>query len=108
MAKKKQTRKKSVEVSGNGEHSVFWPLAGAILLFVVALFLLLGGFGTGGPLPQKLFEGAYWTFGWAAYLTAPAFVYWGAYKFTNEDRRMPLAKLLGLLAIIFFTSAWLF
>jgi DNA segregation ATPase FtsK/SpoIIIE, S-DNA-T family len=109
MAKKKQTRsKKSVEVSGDSEHSVFWPLAGAILLFVVALFLLLGGFGTGGPLPQKLFEAAYWTFGWAAYLAAPAFVYWGAYKFTSENRRIPFGKLLGILAILFFTAAWLF
>lgn len=107
MAKKKQTRKKAVEAEPS-EHSGFWPLAGAILLFVAALFLLLGGFGTGGPLPQKLFEGAYWMFGWAAYFTPVALIYWGVYKFTSEDRQIPLGKLLGMLAVLFFSAAWLF
>jgi hypothetical protein len=59
MAKKKKSnrRKKEEEVT---ERSVFWPMAGGILLCVVALFLLFGGFGTGGPLPKGMFNGAYW------------------------------------------------
>ena len=56
MAKRK-TRKKAPEPV---ERSPFWPLTGAILLFVLALFLVLGGFGTGGPLPKGMFDGAYW------------------------------------------------
>jgi S-DNA-T family DNA segregation ATPase FtsK/SpoIIIE len=67
---------------------------------------LLGGFGTGGPLPINLFHGAYWTFGWAAYLAPVALVYWGVYKFSAEDRRIPLSKLLGMLAVLFFASGW--
>lgn len=104
MAKRKQTRRKKVEVS---EPSPFWQLTGAILLFVVALFLLLGGFGTGGPLPKSLFQGAYNVFGWAAYLLPGALVYWGVYKFTAEDHQIPLSRLLSMLGVLIFSAGWL-
>lgn len=74
---------------------------------LAAVFLLLGGFGTGGALPVNLFHGAYWAFGWAAYLTPVALVYWGVYKFTSEDRQIPLGKLFGMLAVL-LSSAGLF
>ena len=56
-----------------------WPLAGGVVLCVLALFMLLGGFGTGGSLPVGMFKGGYWAFGWAAYLLPVAFAYWGIY-----------------------------
>lgn len=104
--KKKSTRKRSAPEPV--ERSPFWPLTGAILLFVVALFLLLGGFGTGGPLPKELFDGAYWTLGWAAYLLPIALVYWGIYKFTAEDHQIPLSRLFSMLAVLAFSAGWLF
>ncbi|MGF7229181.1 MAG: DNA translocase FtsK [Candidatus Saccharibacteria bacterium] len=106
--KKKSTRSKKAPEPEITERSSFWPLAGAVLLCVVALFLLFGGFGTGGPLPKGLFHAGYWTFGWAAYLLPVAFVYWGVYKFSNEDHRVPLGKLLGMVAILIFTGGFLF
>ncbi|HUD10336.1 MAG TPA: DNA translocase FtsK [Candidatus Saccharimonadales bacterium] len=105
--KKKQSRAKKAE-SVIDEKSTFWPLAGAILLFVFALFLLLGGFGTGGPLPKDLFHGAYWTLGLAAYLTPIALVFWGVNKFTNEDKKIPLNKFISMLAVLVFAASWLF
>ncbi len=105
MAKKKKGNKRAAEVV---ERSPFWPLAGAILLIVLALFLLLGGFGTGGPMPQNMFNGAYWTLGWAAYLLPIALVYWGVYKFTSEDHQIPLGRLFSMLAVLGFASGWLF
>lgn len=105
--KKKQTRSRKAQPEIT-EESVFWPLAGAVLLFVVALFLLFGGFGTGGPLPKGMFNGAYWTFGWAAYLTPVALVYWGVYKFINEHKKIPLSNLVSMLAVLAFSSGWLF
>ncbi len=108
MAKKKKpTKKKKIEAA-SGERSPFWALSGAVILMLVAVFLLLGGFGTGGPLPINLFHGAYWSLGWAAYLTPVALVYWGVYKFTAEDRRIPLGKLIGMLAVLLFASGWCF
>ncbi|HEX7368341.1 MAG TPA: DNA translocase FtsK 4TM domain-containing protein [Candidatus Saccharimonadales bacterium] len=110
MAKKKKSakRKRAAAVEEVREPSAFWPLAGAIILFVVALFLLLGGFGTGGPLPVGLFGGAYWLLGWAAYLTPVALVYWGVYKFKSEDRRIPLSKLVSMLLVLVFAGSWLY
>lgn len=109
MAKKKKrsTRARKVEAAPV-ERSSFWPLAGAILLFVVAVFLGLGGFGGGGPLPVNLFSGVYGLFGWAAYLTPIALVYWGVYKFKSEDHKIPLGKLAGMLAVLVFTASYFY
>ncbi|PIZ62883.1 cell division protein FtsK [Candidatus Saccharibacteria bacterium CG_4_10_14_0_2_um_filter_52_9] len=105
VKRKKSTRaKKAVEV----ERSPFWALSGAILLMVAAVFLMLGGFGTGGPLPVNLFHGAYWTLGYAAYLTPVALIYWGVYKFMTEDRRIPLSNLLGMTSVLLFASSWFY
>ncbi len=109
MAKKKKPakRKKYSRAAPEPlERSPFWALSGAIILILAAFFLLLGGFGTGGPLPVNLFHGAYWSLGWVAYLTPVALVYWGVYKFTAEDRRIPLSKLVGMLSVLVFASAW--
>ncbi len=104
--KKKQTRsRKKVEVANN-ERSAFWPLSGAILMMVLAVFLLLGGFGTGGTLPKSLFEGAYWALGWAAYFTPIALIFFGIHKFISEDRNIPLDKFFGMLGFLFMTSNW--
>jgi len=71
-AKHKRRSKKKVEAPK--ERSPFWAFAGAALLCLVALFLLLGGFGTGGQLPVGLFSVAYTIFGWAAFLVPLALV----------------------------------
>lgn len=107
MAKKKKTTKKKNAAPAPVERSPFWQLTGAILLFVVALFLLLGGFGTGGPLPQSLFDGAYTVFGVAAYLMPFALVYWGVYKFAADDHRIPLGRLFSMLGVLLFSASWL-
>ncbi|MDB5164595.1 MAG: cell division FtsK/SpoIIIE, partial [Candidatus Saccharibacteria bacterium] len=103
--KKKSTKKKKAEAV-TLEQSPFWALSGAILLMLAAILLLLGGFGTGGPLPVNLFHGAYWALGWASYITPVALVYWGIYKFTAEDHQIPLSKLFGMLGVLVFTSSW--
>ncbi|HZL08130.1 MAG TPA: DNA translocase FtsK 4TM domain-containing protein [Candidatus Dormibacteraeota bacterium] len=104
--KKKRATKKKTRAVAPVERSPFWDYTGAILLMLVAIFLLIGGFGTGGPLPVDLFHAAYWTLGWAAYLTPVALVYWGVYKFMTEDRQIPLSKLVGMLCVLVFSSAW--
>jgi DNA segregation ATPase FtsK/SpoIIIE, S-DNA-T family len=104
--KKKQTRKKKIEQAPT-EKSTFWPLAGAVLLILLAIFLMLGGFGTGGPLPVNMFNGAYWALGWAAYLGPLALVYWGVWKFKSEDHQIPLGKLLSMATFLLATAAFL-
>jgi DNA segregation ATPase FtsK/SpoIIIE, S-DNA-T family len=103
--KKKQSRKKKApEVQ---ERSAFWPLAGAILMFVAAFFLLLGGFGTGGALPVNMFQGTYTALGAAAYLSSIALVCFGIWKFSSEDKQIPLGKLVSMIAFLIAAAAWL-
>jgi DNA segregation ATPase FtsK/SpoIIIE, S-DNA-T family len=108
MAKKKKPvkRKKVAAKTAPADHSQFFAQSGAVLLMLLAFLLLLGGFGIGGPLPVNLFHGAYWLLGWVAYATPVALVYWGVYKFTAEDRQIPLDKLVGMLAVLLFASSW--
>jgi S-DNA-T family DNA segregation ATPase FtsK/SpoIIIE len=108
MAKKKKHSKKKAAEPVYAERSPFWGYSAGVLFILVALFLLLGGFGTGGTLPKGLFSGAYWLFGWAAWLTPVAFVYWGVNKFAAEDHRIPLGKLFGMLAVLLFGSSWFY
>jgi S-DNA-T family DNA segregation ATPase FtsK/SpoIIIE len=104
--KKKSTKNKKTPAPVAVERSPFWAYAGAVLLLLLAIFMLIGGFGTGGSLPIGLFHASFWVFGWAAYLAPLALAYWGVYKFTSEDRRIPFSKLIGLVAILLFTAAW--
>jgi S-DNA-T family DNA segregation ATPase FtsK/SpoIIIE len=104
--KKKQTRAKKKEVAE--DKLKFWPVVGAILLFVVALLLLLGGFNTGGLLPKDLFHAAYWLFGWGSYITPVVLIYWGVHKLSNENRRVPYYKAISIAIVLLFASSWLF
>lgn len=108
MAKKKKpVRKKKVDAAPERlERSPFWAYTGAVALVLIGFLLLLGLFGTGGPLPVNMYKGAYWTFGWAAVLTPLAFGYWGIYKFKAEDRRIPLGNLVSMLFFLLFASGW--
>jgi S-DNA-T family DNA segregation ATPase FtsK/SpoIIIE len=108
MAKKKKSTKKKQAAPVYAERSPFWSYSAAVLLILVALFLLLGGFGTGGALPTGLYGAAYWLFGFAAWLTPVALVYWGVYKFSSEDHRIPLGKLLGMFAVLLFSASLFF
>lgn len=87
---------------------MFWRQSAAVLLFVAAGFLLLGGFGAGGALPKGLFEGFYWAFGWAAWLAPVALVYFGVLKFKSEDHRVPLSNSFSMIFLLTFLSGWLF
>ncbi len=106
MAKKKKKNNKNKK-SGEAVvvKSPFWPLTGAILLILAGLFLLLGGFGTGGSLPQDMFDGAYWALGWVAYFGPLALIYFGVVKFRSETYEIPLHKLLAMLTFLVMASA---
>ncbi len=105
MAKKrKQTRKKKTEPV---EKSPFWAMAGGVIMLLLAVFLLLGGFGAGGPLPQGMFNAAYWALGWGAYATPLALAFFGILKFTEEDHEIPLGKLVSMIAFLVMLASWL-
>ncbi len=101
MAKKKKRAKKPVKkTDSKPADNGFWQLSFAILMFVFAFFLLLGGFGTGGSLPVGMFEQVYNALGWVAYLTPLALIFFGVHKFKSEDRRIPLIKFASMIGFI--------
>jgi S-DNA-T family DNA segregation ATPase FtsK/SpoIIIE len=104
--KKKSTKSRKVQSAPSSGRSPFWSYAGAIVLILIAIFMLLGGFGTGGNLPTSLFDGAYSTFGYAAYLVPFALAFWGVYKFIADDHRIPRGKFVSLLGVLLFASSW--
>lgn len=112
MAKKKQPASRAKKSTKNkkiveAEKSPFWALSGAVIMIIIALFLVLGGFGTGGSLPKGLFHGAYWGLGWAAWLAPLALIYFGVQKFTSEDHQIPLGKFVSMVVLVFMMAALL-
>lgn len=105
--KKKRTSKKKKAEEAEDDKSLFWPQATAILLIVSALFVALGGFGTGGPLPVNAFNVIYWMLGWAAYLVPMALLFFGIWKFAEENKKIPRQKFLGIFGLLVFTSGLL-
>jgi S-DNA-T family DNA segregation ATPase FtsK/SpoIIIE len=108
MAKKKKSakRKSSKAEAAVKERSPFWSYTGAVALILLAIFVLLGGFKTGGALPTGLFHAAYWTLGWAAWLAPVALIYWGAIKFASEDKRLPKAQFVSLIVFLVVGASW--
>lgn len=104
MAKKKKRTNKVKKQETNSTRSPFWAYSAAVVLFLLAFFVLLGGFNSGGVLPINLFHGAYWLLGWGAYFLPIFLVYYGIYKFKTEDHRVPLANLISTLIAIIFIS----
>ncbi|MBA2278887.1 DNA translocase FtsK 4TM domain-containing protein [Candidatus Saccharibacteria bacterium] len=105
MAKRK--KRKSRKVTEIREPNMFWRQSAALLLFVVAAFLLLGGFGTGGPLPTNMFNAVYWLFGWAAYLTPVALIYFGVLKLKSEEHQIPFGNFISMILLLTFLASWL-
>lgn len=105
--KKKQTRKKVAEPVVS-EPSPVWGYVLAVVCVLTALFMFLGGFNAGGSLPQGLFDGAAWVFGWAAWLVPISLLYWGYYKFTNDDHRVPKGRVFSMYMFLMLAAAWFY
>lgn len=96
MAKKKKSKaKKTTTKKGEEATSAFWPLTGAVLLLILSVFLLLGGFGAGGALPVKLFAWGYSIFGWSAYFLPFTLAFLGGLKFVIDDKQIPLDRFVS-------------
>lgn len=105
MAKKKKRKARKEEEQ---EPNLFWRQASAVLLILAAIFLMIGGFGVGGKLPESSFSGVFWTFGWAAWLAPIALIYFGVLKFMTDDHKVPLSNKFSMILLLAFLSGFLF
>ena len=105
-SKKRPAKKKPAEQVPK-EPNLFVRQVGSVVMIVAAIFLLLGCLGTGGSLPQGMFDLMYDLLGVAAYLTPVALVYWGVLKLRAEQNSLPLNNILSMLTLVATTAAWL-
>lgn len=78
----------------------------AVLLFVIAVFLLIGSFAQGGFLPKAMWSGVYAALGLAGYLAPVALVFWGIYKFRTEEHKIPFVKIISMSTLLVLVAAW--
>jgi S-DNA-T family DNA segregation ATPase FtsK/SpoIIIE len=112
MAKKKKhakkgTAKKAPEQIVREPSPVFGYVM-AVVFILAAVFIVLGGFNAGGSLPTSLFDGAAWVLGWGAWLVPISLLYWGYYKFANDDHRVPKGRAFSMYAFLVLSSAWFY
>jgi S-DNA-T family DNA segregation ATPase FtsK/SpoIIIE len=110
--KKKRTSKKKAPAKKVAsptvkEPNIFVRQVSAISMLVLGIFLLLGGFGTGGSLPTGLFDLVYDLFGVAAYITPIALWYWGIFKLKADENVLPASQVLSMSSVLLLSAAWL-
>ena len=103
--KKKHTKKKAAEPVAKAPSPVVGYVL-AVVFILAALFIFIGGFNAGGSLPKGLFGAASWLFGWGAWLVPISLLYWGFYKFTNDDHRVPRGRVFSMYMFLVLASAW--
>lgn len=102
--KKKTTKRKAPAKAAPQEPSIFWPITWGVVLIIIAILAILGGFGAGGSLPTVLYDGIYSAFGWASFLVAIALLYIGVLKLAQEDKRLPKLKTVFTLFSLFLLA----
>jgi DNA segregation ATPase FtsK/SpoIIIE, S-DNA-T family len=105
-SKRTSSRKKQIEVPQ--EPNLFLRQVAAVIMLVLALFLLLGGVGTGGSLPTGMFDIVYSVLGIAAYLSPVALAFWAFHKLQDEDKQLPLSHVFSMVSLLVVSSAWLY
>src|SRR5581483_9028633 len=108
MPKKKKTSRKRKAEKVAKERSPIWSMTWAVVVILVALILILGGFGTGGVVPVKLFHFLYVLFGYAAYVLPLSMIYLGIHMFKSEKHEVPINKVSGIVAIELFLGGFFY
>ncbi len=101
-SKKRTTKKKTAVATG---PNMFVRQAGAVFMIVLAVFVLMGGFGAGGALPTGLFDLLYKALGIAAYIVPVALVYWGVHKLKAEDHDLPTKHVVSMTSVLLVVAA---
>lgn len=105
MAKKKKSKKKSSRQAEVAAPSPIWGYVLAVVLILIGIFMILGGFGTGGSLPKGLFGAGYMALGWGAWVVPISLLYWGAYKFISEEQKLPMWRVVNMYLLMLFAAS---
>jgi S-DNA-T family DNA segregation ATPase FtsK/SpoIIIE len=97
-------KKKDEKANKNG---AFWRSVAAVGLIIFGVILLFGAF-ISAPIPHNVWHGFWWALGAATIVAPLAFVYLGALKFINEERRIPFPNMIGTIGLLVFLASWFF
>lgn len=107
MAKKrKTTKRKARKAAAEEPNSGFWRGVEAVAFIIAGIVLGFGAF-TQAWLPSNFWDGVWWAVGAAAIIVPFALLYLGSLKFINEEHRIPLPKLVSVIALLVFVASWL-
>ena len=107
MAKKAKRGRPPKKQKSELKESGFWRGLAAVSLVIIGLVLAFGSF-IDAPIPKAVWDGAWMALGAAAIFAPFALIYLGGLKFITEDQRIPLPKIVGVMAFLVFFSSWLF
>lgn len=105
MAKKKKSKGKAPKKEEKKAPSGFASGVYAVLLIITGLVLAFGAF-ISAPVPAKMWDGFWWALGVATLMAPFALMYFGILKFTNEDHKVPLPKLVATLSLLVFVACF--
>lgn len=105
MAKKKKPTKG--RKSKSRQASPVWQFIGAIILILAGVFIMLGSWNTGGPLPLQLFAAAKEAVGLTAYVLPIGLIFWGVYKLVNRSHHLARGRFWSLVAAYLFAASFL-
>jgi DNA segregation ATPase FtsK/SpoIIIE, S-DNA-T family len=97
-------KKKQAKARNNGE---FWRSLAAVGLIIFGVVLLFGAFIT-APIPHSVWHGFWWALGAATIVAPLGFIYLGALKFVNEERRIPFPNMVGTIGLLVFLASWFY
>lgn len=97
-------KKKDEKADNNG---AFWRSVSAVFLIIFGVILLFGAF-ISAPIPHNVWHGFWWALGAATIVAPLAFIYLGALKFINEERRIPFPNMIGTVGLLVFLASWFF
>ncbi len=104
-------RRRRVSKKNNSPQHVlpegFWSQAGAIIMSVIALLLVIAMFGTGGPVLEWILQAGKVTIGWAIYLVPVVFIYLTIEVFRAEQNRLPAIMYIATVLFLIFVAGFL-
>jgi S-DNA-T family DNA segregation ATPase FtsK/SpoIIIE len=107
MPKKKKNSRTKKQLDDDSKTN-FGVLSLAVVMILIGLVLLLGGFHAGGPAPIGLYRALYFLFGLATFLIPISLVYSGVYLLVKTEHKLPKSKIAGLLAVIILFSSFIY
>jgi len=105
-AKNSKAKKPATKDNKKKSNEGFWHQAFSIFMMLVAVLLLFGSFGSGGPLSVNMFEWAGWLMGGIAYVLPLLLVAVAVMRIRSENNRLDRGIFWGLVIFVIASAGF--